>query len=193
MTPNKERYAEPERNLTDLLKKVSQLSLKGYDFLLGRMHFTDDDGYQNFLVIAPILNWLIWDTNKNVTNWILTEISSQKIKPLEPTLVPIMSILAKDRMSIKLKDLKFNANSIINLYMVYELNNWPNIPSNNFTLKNFLIGTVRLTRNAIKSKFIYICQGMTFDGAGSWRFGNNSARNAVMFGVKISSLSHTDN
>ena len=123
----------------------------------------------------------------------MTEISSQKIKPLEPTLVPIMSILAKDRISIKLKDLKFNANSIINLYMVYELNNWPSIPSNNFTLKNFLIGTVRLTRNAIKSKFIYICQGMTFDGAGSWCFGNNSARNAVMFGVKISSLSHTDN
>ena len=48
MTPNKERYAEPERNLTDLLKNVSQLSLKGYDFLLGRMHFADDDGYQNF-------------------------------------------------------------------------------------------------------------------------------------------------
>ena len=137
------------------------------------MHFTDDDCYQNFLVIAPVLNWLIWDTNKNDTNWILTEISSQNIKPLEPTLVPIMSILAKDRISIKFKDLKFNANSIINLYMVYELNNWPNNPNNNFTLKNILIGTVRLTRNAIKSKFIYICQGMAFDGAGSWHFGNN--------------------
>lgn len=137
------------------------------------MHFTDDDGYENFLVIAPVLNWLIWDTNKNVTNWILTEISSQNIKPLEPTLVPIMSILAKDRISIKFKDLKFNANSIINLYMVYELNNWPNNPNNNFTLKNILIGTVRLTWNAIKSKFIYICQGMAFDRAGSWHFGNN--------------------
>ena len=38
--------------LTDLSKKVSQLSIKGYDFLLGRMHFTDDGIYQNFLVIA---------------------------------------------------------------------------------------------------------------------------------------------
>ena len=27
---------------------------KGYYFLLGRMYFTGNDGYENFLVIAPM-------------------------------------------------------------------------------------------------------------------------------------------
>ena len=30
---------------------------KGYDFLLGIMHFTENDGYKNFLVFGPILSW----------------------------------------------------------------------------------------------------------------------------------------
>ena len=42
-------------------------------------------------------------------------------------------------------------NLILNLYVVYELNNWPRNPTNNFTLKNCLLGTVKLTRNAGKS------------------------------------------
>ena len=39
--------------LLDLAKEVAQISV--YDFLLGRMYFTGNDGYQNFLVFAPIL------------------------------------------------------------------------------------------------------------------------------------------
>ena len=53
---------------------------KGYDFLLGRMYFTGN-GYQNFLVFAPTLSSLILDSNKKVTNWISTGITSEKIKP----------------------------------------------------------------------------------------------------------------
>ena len=41
----KKRNLETPRKLTDLSKKVSQISMKGYDFLLGRMNFTGDDGY----------------------------------------------------------------------------------------------------------------------------------------------------
>ena len=51
-----------------LSKKVEQISGKGYDLLLGRMYFTGDDGYQNFLVFAPILSLLVLDSNEKVTN-----------------------------------------------------------------------------------------------------------------------------
>ena len=47
------------------------------------MYFTGNDGYQSFLVFAPVLGSLILDSNKKVTNWILTGISSEKIKSFD--------------------------------------------------------------------------------------------------------------
>ena len=43
---------------------------------------------------------------------------------------------------------------ILNLYIVYELNNWPHNPTKNFPLKINLFVTAKLLRNAIKSKLI---------------------------------------
>ena len=84
-------------------------------------------------------------------------------------------------------------NFILNLYIVYELNTWQHNPTNNFTLKKCLFGTVKLVRNVMKSKFTYNDQGIAFDGEGSWSFDNDYARNIVIFGVDNSSSSHTDN
>ena len=42
----------------------------------------------------------------------------------------------------------FYINFILNLYIVYELNNWPHSPSNNFTAKNCLFGTVKLVKKS---------------------------------------------
>ena len=74
VTSNKTKHVEAEKKITDLTNKVAEISEKGYDFLLGRMYFTGNDGYQNFLVISPILSSLTLDTNKKVTNWISTRI-----------------------------------------------------------------------------------------------------------------------
>ena len=82
---------------------------------------------------------------------------------------------------------------MLNLYLAYELKNWLHNPSNNFTLKNCLFGTDELIKNAIKSKFIYNGQGIAFDGACPWSFGNEFSRNTVISGVNNTSLSHTDN
>ena len=146
------------------------------------MYFTGNDCYQNFLVFAPMLNIskssLILDSNKKVISWILTGISSEKIKPYDTNLEPTMSNLANGRVI-----LKFNipvlvqsifsslySNFIINLYIVCELINGPRNPTNNFTLKNGLFGTVNLTKNADKNKFSYNGQGIAFDGKGYWSF-----------------------
>ena len=59
---------------------------------------------------------------------------------------------------------------ILNLYIFYELTTWPRNPTNNFTLKKFLFGTVKLVKNTVKRKFTYNGEGMAFDGEGSWSF-----------------------
>ena len=48
-----------------------------------------------------------------------------------------------------------NSNFILNLYIVYELSNWPGNSTNNVTINNCLFEIVKLTRNANKSKFTY--------------------------------------
>ena len=74
---------------------------KGYHFLLGRIYFTGDDGYQNFLVFAPMFSSLILNSNKKITNWISTGISSEKAKAFNTDLEPTMSNLANGRVTLK--------------------------------------------------------------------------------------------
>lgn len=52
---------------------------------------------------------------------------------------------------------------MLNVYLVYELNNWLNNPTNNYTLKSWLFDIVKLTRNTIKSNFADNGQGIAFD------------------------------
>ena len=67
------------------------------------------------------------------------------------------------------------SNFILNLYIVYELNNWSDNPSNDFEIRNCLFGTAKLVRNTIKRKFIYNGRRLAFDTTGSWSFGNISS------------------
>ena len=64
-----------------------------------------------------------------------------------------------------------------NLYIVYELNNWPRNPAYNFALKNCLSGSVKLVRNTIKTKCTYNGQGIAID----WKF----------YGVSVMTLLET--
>ena len=65
------------------------------------MHFTEDNGYQNFLVFAQMLISLILDSNKTVANWILNGISSEKIKPFDTNFEPTMSNLPNGKVILK--------------------------------------------------------------------------------------------
>ena len=125
------------------------------------MFFTGNDGYENFLVFAPMLSSLIRDRSKKVTNQRLTGISSEKIKPFDTNFEPAISNLANGGVNLKfnssiLVQKSFSSmysNLILNLFIVDELNNKPRNPANNFTLKNCLFSTAKLLRNPIKSKF----------------------------------------
>ena len=73
---------------------------------------------------------LILDSNKKVTNWISTGISSEKIKPFDTNLEPTMSNLANTRPTVKFNNsglvekqfVSLYGSFVLNLYTVYELN-----------------------------------------------------------------------
>ena len=71
----------------------------------------------------------------------------------------------------------------VNAYIVYELNTWPKIPLNIFKLKKCLFGATNKLKNSDKAKWVYSGYGIAFYGADSWSFGNDFARNVVLFGV----------
>ena len=86
-----------------------------------------------------------------------------------------------------------HSNFNVNLYILYESNNWPRNPTNNFPLKTCFLVTVKLVRNVFKSKFTFNIWGIKFDGEGSWSFNNDFVQIVVTFGVYNSSSSHTNN
>ena len=95
--------------------------------MLGRIYLTGDDGYQILLVFASMASFLKLDSNRIVTNWMFTGISSIKIKPFDTGYESTMSNLAKNRVHLKfnnsaLEQKSFSSpysNFILNLYIAY--------------------------------------------------------------------------
>ena len=63
-----------EKKMNDLTN--DNKSEKGHEFFLGKMHFTGNNSYQNFLFFAPMLSSLMSDRNKKLTYNISPGISS---------------------------------------------------------------------------------------------------------------------
>ena len=159
------------------------------------MCFAGNDDYQDFQVFVPMLSSPILDGNKKAINWILTGISSKKIKSFDSNLEPTISNLANSKVILifnnsVLVQKQFSLlyiNFVLNIYVIYELNTCSCNASNSLTLKSCLFGIFKLTRNEDKS--IFSCNGLgkAFDGKGYWNFDNDIARNVVIFGVGNSS------
>ena len=62
---------------------------------------------------------------------------------------------------------------VVNTYIVYDLETWPKIPHNNFNLINCLFGGTNIVKINNKGNWVYTGYGIAFDGAYSWRFGND--------------------
>ena len=86
------------------------------------MYFTGDDGYQTFLVFAPMLNSLTLGNNKRVTNWILTGVSPENIKPFVINLEPTMPNLVNGRVILKFSDSVLVQENYFSLYSSFILN-----------------------------------------------------------------------
>ena len=120
-----------------------------------------------------------------MTDWTLTVIWSETIKPFDTNLELTMPNLANGRVNlifnrsvlVQKSSSSFYSNFTLNLYIVYKLNNFPVNNNNNFSLIN-LFGTVRLVRNVIKCKFS--CNRLII---ALWSFGKGFDRNVEIFGV----------
>ena len=56
-----------------------------------------------------------------------------------------------------------------------------------------MLGATNIVKNSDKEKYVYRDYRIAFDGKGEWSFGNDYARNVIIFGSDNSSLSHADN
>ena len=92
----------------------------------------------------------------------------------------------------ELKTFFSKTKKIINLYIFYELDNQPTNLNNKYGKKNCLFGAVKLTRSAVKIKFIYNDYGIAFDESWTWSFGNLFVRNRVIFSVNKEIIVYKD-
>ena len=78
ITPSKTKYLEVQ-------EKLNSLKTKDYNFFLGRIYFTKNDGSQNIFVYQPTLDMSELKKDKdtdNVLSWKSNGIYNSKIKPL---------------------------------------------------------------------------------------------------------------
>ena len=82
----------------------------------------------------------------------------------------------------------------LNLYICYELDRWSKDLDTDFTLANWLFGSVKLTKNADPDKYKYSGYGMGFDSRSEFLLPDgNYGKYVVIFGADMSSSVHVDN
>ena len=83
---------------------------------------------------------------------------------------------------------------VINLYISYILNPWLRNLNTDFTLNNFLFGSVMLTKNADLNKWTYKGYGIEFDSRSEFSFTDERVgKNVIIFRADMSSSVHIDN
>ena len=84
--------------------------------------------------------------------------------------------------------------TIVNIYIVYEINKEDNTIISDPILENCLFGAVNLTKHVNIDKYGYSSHGIGFDRKGSFSFLNGGyGQNVIIFGVDMSSSIHIDN
>ena len=84
--------------------------------------------------------------------------------------------------------------NVINLLIVYELDTWPQNITTDFTLKNCLFGSVKLTKNVDLHKCKCSSYGIRFDLCSyHLLLDNTTRRNVIIFGADMNSYVHIDN
>ena len=60
---------------------------------------------------------------------------------------------------------------------MYDVDDCPEIPIRNFTLKNCLFGATNIVQNNNKERYVYSGYGIAFGGKGEWIFDNDHSVN----------------
>ena len=162
----------------------------------------------NYLAFKPIYKSFKRSIDSNnivyVHNWQSNGLCDEKITaPRTSTSKDKAPILKyeSDRIRLQYKgDLlkqniaAYNHGPVVNIYIVYEIS-FTFTSQSCFTLKNYLFGTVKITKNSDISKYKYSdgC-GISFDSKGSFLHSDgNYGVNVIMFGADLSSSTYANN
>ena len=82
----------------------------------------------------------------------------------------------------------------VNLYICYTLDRWSRHLNTDFTLRNCLFISVKLTKNVDLDKYKYTGYNIGFDSRSEFLFTERSfVKNVIIFGADMSSSAHVDN
>ena len=98
------------------------------------------------------------------------------------------------RSCLKENKFTYTHDTIVNIYIVYEINKKDNTTSSDPTLENCLFGAVNLTKNTDIDEYKYSGYGIGFDRRSNFWFSSGGfGQNIIIFGVNMSSSAHVDN
>ena len=83
---------------------------------------------------------------------------------------------------------------MVNLFILFELDTWSQDINTDFSLKYYLFGSVKLTKNADLDKYKYSSYDIGFDSRSYDLLPDNTTRrNVIIFGADMNSSVHIDN
>ena len=194
-----------QNKLKHLLVENELNKLKTFDssYFIGKSHFGNEDGTQNYLVFHSLKKYSHMITNTDyVSSWKSKGLSSESIEPTttsDNSLKPALNYYGtKTRVKFTGSCLKQPKNSythgkIVNIYIVYELGA-SSFHINDPRLKNCLFSAVTLTKNVNIDKYGYFGYEIGFDRRSSYSFpGGGYGQNIILFGVDMRFSAHIDN
>ena len=162
ITSNKTKHLLGENELN---------KLKTFDFgyFISKSHF-DEDGTQTYLVFQPLNRYFKIDISDYVLSWKSKGLSAESItRPSAPNnfINPLLNYLGT-KIRVRFSGSCLTHDTIVNIYIVYEINKKDNTTSSDPTLENCLFGAVTLTKNVEIDKYGYSGYRNGFDGRGSF-------------------------
>ena len=207
---NKTKHVLVENELNELSEKVKAISTKGltkdlinkFSILNGAKYFSSGI-FQNYLVFIPAIKHIKYfhDTTQ-IYSWKSNGMSEESIENITKSDSNFAPTFVDHHV---LPDINFNGHclinnnisipkKVINLYISSILNPWLKNLNTDFTLKNGLFGSVRLTKNADPDKNKCIGYGIEFYSRSEFSFTDWSMRkNVIIFGADMSSFVHIHN
>ena len=172
--------------------------------VIGKRYFRDYVS-QSFLLFQPTFSTFTMPASIKITivKWESKWLLNEKIKPsitANNSLFPKLSWMNNSKVTVEFKrsclkqdKVTFTTTNVVNLSTVYELDAYSKELSIDFTLKDCLFGTIKLTKNTDPDKYSYSGYGIEFDPCSLFSLQNfDWVKNAIIFGVGNSSSVHID-
>ena len=174
-------------------------------FFIDQSYF-NNDGSQYFLIFQPTIktSTILPGFMNKISEWKSKGLSNEKIKPpvtVDKSLSPKLPWINESRIrlrftgsSLRQEFPTFTSRNVVNLFILYESDRWPQDLKAKFSLKDCLFEAAKATKDDNPNKYFYSGYGIGFDSYSlismpSFDWGKNS----IIFGVDMSSSMHPNN